>query len=132
MGDYRATEWGSQRSTPAHNPCHSSLLLAPFAQLADSRGTQTISRQQHHLSNRAISCIISAHAPFGNSLIPSRHQFQTQHVLDTFPLTNHSPLTVGSSSSGRCLKIHNPTCEVRLGPFAARPFSIGCLERSVL
>src|ERR1700733_2597816 len=123
MGDYRSVEWGSQRSTQALNSLHSITKILSSAHFPITRGAETIARQQHDLSSSSITCTTPVHVTSHIALIPSRHQLHTQHVLDTFPLTNHSPLTVGSSSSGRSLKIHNPTCEVCLGPFAARPFS---------
>src|ERR1700690_2517095 len=131
MGDYRSPGRGSQPNTPALNLRLFDNRLLFRVQLTHTRGAETIARQQHHLSSSAIPCAIPAYVSLRNALIPFRHQFHTQHVLDTFPLTNHSPLTVGSSSTGRCLKFHNPTCEVCPGPFAARSISIGCFERSV-
>jgi hypothetical protein len=117
MGDYRSVECGSQRYTQALANRNSIPKIFSRAHFQISSGTESIASQQHDLSSNATVGTFTTQVLSRNSLIPLGYDFQTQHVLDTFPYTNHSPLTVGASSTGRSPKIHNSTCESSLISF---------------
>jgi hypothetical protein len=115
MGDYRSPSLGTRSEFRVGLVCGHANKFLSLPRRASSRAMQSISRQPFDLPFRCCAARSRMHFDYRPVLIPRRYKPQTKNILDTFLLTNHSPLTVGDSS-GLSLGFHfdvHSQCAVR-------------------
>lgn len=97
MGDYRSLSYRPSRDLFIACTCQPARHIRRRATFSLAPHAETRSQQAFELSLCFILNQSSPRFPLRHTLIPFGYESPTQHVLDTFSLTNHSPLTTGHS-----------------------------------